>query len=46
MKISPEMIREYQEIHLQEFGVALEDSEAEKEATRMLQLFEILFFKK
>ncbi len=43
MKITPEIIEEYKELHLKEFGVLLADDEAEKQARRWLSFFSSIF---
>ncbi len=43
MKLSPESIREYQQIHFAEFGEEITEREAEASAERILSLFQYIF---
>lgn len=40
--LSPQAIKEYQEIYKKEFGEEITASEAEEQGTRLLKFFEIL----
>jgi hypothetical protein len=41
-KLSPEALREFKEIYLEEFGETLTDDEAEAIAVRVIKFFRIL----
>ena len=41
-KLSPEALREFKEIYLEEFGETLTDDEAEAIAVRVIRFFRIL----
>lgn len=43
MRLSSETIREYQEIHQEEFGVLLDDNQAEAMAQKWLSFFSTIF---
>lgn len=43
MKLTLEQIREYQEVHFQEFGVMLTDNQAEEQAQRWLSFLSVIF---
>lgn len=45
MKLPSQAIREYQQIHLKEFGEELSEEEAEAQAQRVFALFEAIFYR-
>lgn len=43
MKVSPQALKEFRDLYHQKYGVQLDDETAQREAKRLLQVFQVIY---